>query len=121
MKEFPELCRFMMKKVTIGLKVYYPSVKGLALIGQVVGVNEGNVILRVEGKEYYVTLSSFDEYAIPLSEEKAKMYVTQRIEDPENSIVYLKVMYKETWIDRLYNAYCRRKGRVREETVFTAK
>lgn len=109
-----------MKKVTIGLKYYYPSTKGIALIGQVVGMNEGNVVLQVEGREYYVTKESFDEYAIPLGESKSGMYVTQRIEDPDNSIVYLKVMYKDTWIDRLYNAYCRRMGRSRKEIVFRA-
>lgn len=99
-------------KLNIGDKIYYPSVNGMALLCQIVEKSEKDVMVQIEGRKFYLPKDIVRDHAILLDHERANAFVTQRIEDPDNQIVYLRYLWNETLIDRAYNSYCRRKGRI---------
>lgn len=101
MKELPK----------VGSKIYYPSKNGIALICEVVGFSESDVLLSIGDQRYYIPRTSVLSHAIPIEEERSKMYISQRLEDPDNKIVYLRYKWQETLFDRAYNAYCSALGR----------
>jgi hypothetical protein len=112
---------FRKKKVTETLhvddKIYYPSTTGMALIAEVKAISDKDVVVRINGKEHYLQKESVDDHAVVLKATQAKMFVSQRIEDPDNDIVYYRLTYNETWIDKLYNWYCRLLGRPTRQII----
>lgn len=93
-------------KLMTGQKMYYPSTSGIALICEVIKKSEDDVLVDIEGSRYFIPKSSVDKHAITLDEEKSITFVSQRIEDPENKIIYLRYKYNDGFIDRFYNWYC---------------
>ena len=109
------------KSTSIGDKLYYPSTKGIALICEVKNKSEKDVLVDIGGKFYYIPNDSIDLHAIRIEDKRSKVFVTQRIEDPENTIVYLRYVFRQTWIDRLYNWYCKLLKRKNSMTIFPGK
>lgn len=107
-------------KVNKGQKIYYPSTSGIALILEVLDSSEQDFLVDIDGRKYYIPKVSIDAHGIPLDETRKHVYVAQRLEDPENDIVYLRYMWNETPIDKMYNRYCAWKGRV-EKSIIPAK
>ena len=104
--KFPKSCRLRVKD-----KIYYPSETGMALICAVVDKNEEQLLVEVAGKKFFLSRESVDRYALAFPDEHARIVITQRLEDPENRIVYLRHLWRETLLDRVYNWYCRLVGR----------
>jgi len=93
-------------KFKSGQLMYYPSIKGMALLCEVLDESEKDVLVRIEGKKFYLPKESVNNHAILLDETRSKIFVSQRIEDPDNQIVYLRYNYNDSILDKLYNWYC---------------
>lgn len=100
------------ENIKIGQKFYYPSNTGIALICEVLAKSKKDVMVKIADGKFYLPMESIDQHAILLDDEKSKVYVTQRIDDPENKMVYMRYKFKETIIDRFYNWYCKKSGRI---------
>lgn len=100
-----------------GDKLYYPSIKGIALICEVIDTSQDDIMVDIDGKSYYLPKKSVDSHAILIDERKAKSFVTQMLEDPDNKLVYVRYAWDETWVDQAYNEYCRKLGRIESAFV----
>lgn len=98
-------------KAKPGQKWYYPSTNGVALIAEVQGKNDKAIVARIGKDTIYLEKQGWVELAIPMTPKQAKVYASKRLEDPENSIIYIRYSWVETIIDRFYNWYCRVKKR----------
>jgi hypothetical protein len=107
----------LVDKIQKGDKLYYPSVKGAALICEVLSKSEDDLLVDIGGKSYYLPKESVNSHAIMIDQNKAKSFVTQIIEDPDNKLVYLRYMWNDTWVDKAYNEYCRSLNRIEEPLV----
>lgn len=105
------------EKIKKGNKLYYPSVKGIALLCEVLEESESDFLVDIEGRLFYLPKTSVDAHAILLDDVRSKMFVAQRLEDPENTLVYMRFKWNETLVDKMYNRYCKWKNRV-ERVVF---
>lgn len=101
----------------IGDKLYYPSTKGIALVCEVIEMSEEDVVVVIGDSTYYLPKNSVDAHGILIDRPRSKAYITQRLDDPENSIIYLRYLWREGWIDRAYNAYCQQLKRIEEPVV----
>lgn len=89
----------------IGDKFFYPATNGRALICHVLGKSEHSVVVKVSKKDkIYLEKDNWEEYAVPLP----KIDIYSVIEDPENKLVYIRYRRTNTWVDRLYNWYCKK-------------
>lgn len=103
-----------------GDKIYYPSVKGMALLCDVIDLSEDDVLVSIDGKQFYLPKESVDSHGIIINEMRARSYVAQRIEDPENRLVYLRYMWNDNWVDRLYGSMCESLNRIDKPLIFEA-
>ncbi len=110
----------MTTQLRTGDKIYYPSVKGMALLCEVIDKSEKDVLVSIDDKQFYLPNESVNAHAIVIDEARAKAYVAQRVEDPANKIVYLRYLWDETWVDRAYNDFCRSRGRIEEPHIIEA-
>ena len=100
-----------------GDKFYYPSVKGMALLCEVLDKSEKDILVDIEGRNFYLPNKEVNSHGIIIDEAKARAYVSQRIEDPANKIVYLRYHWNDTFVDRAYNDYCKLMGRIEEPII----
>lgn len=107
-------------QLTPGDKIYYPSVKGMALLCEVIDQSDKDILVEIDGDNFYLPKKSVNSHAIIIDDKTAKSYITQRIEDPENKIVYLRYRWEDTWVDHWYNRYCERKNRSPEPQIIPA-
>lgn len=98
----------ILNELSPGDKMYYPSDTGIALLCQVLDTSKEDILVRIGEKKFFLPKESVEDHAIKLNKSQGMTYVAQRIEDPDNSIVYLRYRYRETLLDRLYNWYCRK-------------
>lgn len=98
-------------KLKKGDKLIYPSSNGVALICRVEDWSRLDVLVSINERRFFIPKQSVDEHAILLSGEKAKIYVTQQLIDDDHALIYMRYRHNETFWDRLYNRYCRIKGR----------
>lgn len=88
----------------VGDKFFYPSNNGRALICHVLGKSDHSVIVRISKKDkVYVEKDHWNEYAVPLP----KIDIISTIEDPDNKLIYIRYRRDSTWVDKLYNWYCK--------------
>lgn len=107
-------------KLKRGDILYYPSIKGIALICEVLDQSEKDLLVLIEGRQYYLPKASVEAHGILIDQHKAKSYITQRMEDPDNKLVYLRYVWNDSWVDRLYNTYLKGLGRIDEPIVLEA-
>jgi hypothetical protein len=100
-----------------GNQIIYPAENGTALVCEVTSIANESVLVSMAGKQFFIPKASIDSHGIVVPKEKTRNFITERIEDPANTIVYLRHKWNQTIIDKLYNWYCRKKGRV-DQTVF---
>lgn len=74
-------------------------------MAEIVSDTPKDYLIIAGGIEQFVSKDTVKNHGILLPQKAAKAYITQRTEDPENKLVFLRYVYKETWIDRLYNWY----------------
>lgn len=94
-----------------GDKICYPSSNGVALICEIRGESKLDFLVGIENRTFFIPKTSVDAHAIVLKGDRARIFVTQQFVDEDNSLVYIRHRYNETLMDRLYNWYCRWKGR----------
>ena len=100
-----------------GDKIFYPSDSGIALICQVLSLSSDDVLVQIDDKKFFLPKESVESYAVVMDKVKASTYVTQRLDDPDNSLIYLRYTWRETLLDKVYNWYCRRLKRVDTQVI----
>ena len=88
-----------------GEKIVLPNTDGIAVIAEIVSDTIKDYLIDAGGLQQFVSKETVKYHALLLDTTQAKAYITQRIEDPENKIVFLRFVYADTIIDRLYNWY----------------
>jgi hypothetical protein len=97
--------------------LYYPSNEGIALICEVIDKSEKDVLVDINGKSHYLPKASVNNHGILIDKDTAAAYITQRLEDPDNRIIYLRYVWKENWVDRAYNTFCQKLDRIDEPII----
>lgn len=109
-------------------KILYPATNGVAIIAEVLDKSEMDVLCAVqrEGhvmlerpRTWYIPNEAVDAHAIRLDKLRGKVYIGQTDVDPSHDIMYVRYVWRATWVDRLYNWWCRRMGRLDSQWVRT--
>lgn len=86
-------------------KFYLPMHSGEAAIFKIVGESNDDYLLDHNGSLIYIPKDAFQKHAIKVGIAVDKL-VLKTITDEK--MVYVRFTYKETWIDKIYNFYCKK-------------
>lgn len=96
-----------------GDKLYYPSNNGLALVCRVIEKTKKDALVEIRGQRYFIPLQSIDQHGVRYDNHSPRVNIQQYLDDPDHNLVYVRYTWDDTFIDRLYNRYCKLQNRLK--------
>lgn len=87
----------------VGERYYLPAEDGSVYPCHVVGTAPAGILIKAGEDMLLLNRRSFMDFAVPFP----KMDIVSILPDEDSNIIFVRYRSSDTWIDRVYNWYCK--------------